>query len=220
MSVPADPELVAALKRGDERLFEQVVAQYQRSLLKLATMWVRTPAAAEEAVQDTWLAVVRGLPSFQGRSSFKTWLFTILANRARTRAVRESRFVPLSAALDPGDDEAAGDEDRWTPRGRWARPPADWRLDSAEHHAITHELAGVVEAALEDLPPAQRAVVVLRDIETVEATEACTILGITPTHQRVLLHRGRTRLRAAVEAHLTGSRTAHGSHATRARAPA
>lgn len=202
MRLPPDAELVARLKAGDEQLFEDVVGQYRRSLEKLALTWVRTRASAEEVVQDTWLAVVRGLAAFEGRASFKTWLFTILANRARTRAVRDSRLVPFPAAA--GDDGEDSDRfgDRWAAGGRWALPPPDWRHGSAEQQAVTHELAGLVMATLDALPAAQRAVLVLRDVEGIDAAEACAILGITPGHQRVLLHRGRTRVRAALERRL------------------
>ncbi|MEW6322285.1 MAG: sigma-70 family RNA polymerase sigma factor [Acidobacteriota bacterium] len=205
MPLPPDTELVARLKAGDEALFEEVVAQYQRSLRKVALTWVRTAASAEEVVQDTWLAVVRGLPAFEGRSSFKTWLFTILANRARTRAVGDSRLVPLSTALTGADDEVAPVDDHWSPRGRWAKPVSDWRVESAEYRAMTRELADIVEAAVESLPDRQRAVVVLRDIEGVDAAAACAILGISTVHQRVLLHRGRTRVRAALERRLAAT---------------
>lgn len=203
-ALPSDDVLVDALQGGDLDMFSLVVDHYHRSLLRVATTWVRSPEAAEEAVQDTWLAVLKGLPRFERRASFKTWLFRILANRSRTRAVRDGRLVPFSSLLSEGSDEDdAPALERFAANGQWAIPPAAWDADSPEEQSLRKEITAVIARAVEHLPPAQRAVFTLRDVEGLDAADACNILDISETNQRVMLHRARTRLRAAVEAHRT-----------------
>ncbi|MDP1569364.1 MAG: sigma-70 family RNA polymerase sigma factor [Vicinamibacterales bacterium] len=203
-ALPDDATLVDALQAGDVDMFSAVVDHYHRSLLRVATTWVRSKEAAEEAVQDTWLAVITGLPRFERRASFKTWLFRILANRARTRAVRDGRLVPFSALLPEGTDDDDGPAlERFAANGQWAVPPSAWDADDPEAQGLRKEVGAVIARAVEALPPAQRAVFTLRDIEGLDAADACNILDVSETNQRVLLHRARTRLRAAVEAHRT-----------------
>jgi RNA polymerase sigma-70 factor (ECF subfamily) len=188
-----DAELVDRLRAGDEAAFAALVRQYHGPLLRLAEALVGSRAVAEEAVQDTWLAVVRGVDRFEGRSSLKTWLFHILANRARSAGGREARTGGFHEALE--------DDDRFDAGGAWVTPPEPWderieaRLDAAT-------LAGRVRDLLGELPAAQRQVVLLRDVEGLPAPDVASLVGITDGHQRVLLHRGRTRLRALLHAEL------------------
>jgi RNA polymerase sigma-70 factor (ECF subfamily) len=198
-------ELCAALRRGDEAAFTQLVSQYHAPLRRLALSYVRTGAVADEVVQETWLGVIRGLDSFEGRSSLKTWIFRILANTAKTRAERESRTVPLSA-IAPGDDEdeLAVDPSRFLDQqqarwpGHWASPPARWD-ELPEEHLVGQETLDVLASAIEALPPVQRQVIVLRDVEGWDAHEVCELLNLSETNQRVLLHRARSKVRQALE---------------------
>jgi RNA polymerase sigma-70 factor (ECF subfamily) len=159
--------LVAALRRGDEAAFVELVRLYGASLLRLARTFVRDAAVAEEVVQETWLAVLNGIDRFEGRSSLKTWIFQILSNRAKTRAVRERRSAPFSAlAADGDDDEAAvdadrfrGDGHRWA--GHWAAAPSDWS-HLPEERLLGQETLERVNSAIEMLPPRQADVIVLR----------------------------------------------------------
>ena len=199
--------LVAALRRGDEAAFVELVRLYGASLLRLARTFVRDKAVAEEVVQETWLAVLNGIDRFEGRSSLKTWIFQILSNRAKTRAVRERRSAPFSAlAADGDDDEAAvdadrfrGDGHRWA--GHWAAAPSDWS-HLPEQRLLGRETLEYVNAAIEMLPPRQADVIVLRDVEGWSPEEVCAALGITDGNQRILLHRARSKVRAALEQYL------------------
>lgn len=199
--------LVAALRRGDEAAFVELVRLYGASLLRLARTFVRDAAVAEEVVQETWLAVLNGIERFEGRSSLKTWIFQILSNRAKTRAVRERRSAPFSAlAADGDDDEAAvdadrfrGDGHRWA--GHWAAAPSDWS-HLPEERLLGQETLERVNSAIEMLPPRQADVIVLRDVEGWSPEEVCAALGITDGNQRILLHRARSKVRAALEQYL------------------
>ena len=200
-------ELIAALQRRDAGAFRTLVERYHGALLRLAMTYVRSPAVAAEVVQDAWLGVLQGIDGFEGRASFKTWLFRILVNRARTRGVRESRSVAFSdlAAAAAGSEPAvppqrflgAGDDGA----GHWATPPHSWG-GSPEQRLLSREALEQIDKALAALPPAQREVLTLRDIEGLSAAEACNVLGVTDTNQRVLLHRARARVRAALEQYL------------------
>lgn len=210
--MPASPDetaLVAALRRRDEAAFAGLVQRYGGPMLRLARLYARTSAVAEEVVQETWLGVLLGIDRFEGRSSFKTWLFRILVNRARTRAEREARTIPFSAAFDP--DEPGGGEpavaaerfrDPADPHypSHWGAPPRSWGA-TPEEQVLSQETLEIVERAIAALPPAQREVVTLRDVQGWTAEEVCNVLEISDTNQRVLLHRGRSRLRAALERH-------------------
>jgi len=203
--VADDAVVVAALRRGDETAFTDLVNAYSSSLLRLAQDFVRTRAVAEDVVQETWLAVLNGIDRFEGRSSLKTWVYRILVNKAKTRGVRESRIVPFSS-LAPDDDERAvpedrfrGSEDQWP--GHWSSPPRP--LDTVpEERLLAREARGRIAEALETLPDSQRIVVTLRDVAGWESDEVCDALGLSEGNQRVLLHRGRAKLRTALESYL------------------
>jgi RNA polymerase sigma-70 factor (ECF subfamily) len=202
-----DEALVAALRRGDEAAFGWLVDRYDGSLRRLARTYVPTPAIADEVVQDTWLAVVKGIDGFEGRAALSTWMYRILANLARTRGVREHRTIPFSSAPGALDDGAgpAVDPDRFGVRGdpgygRWSAPPTPWD-DEPEARLQSAETLGVVQAAVEALPAGQREVITLRDIEGWTSTEVRNALDLSETNQRVLLHRARAKVRRALEAH-------------------
>ena len=208
-----DRALVAALRRGEEAAFVALVELYGGSLLRLSRTFVRDRAVAEEVVQETWLAVLDGIDRFEGRSSLKTWIFQILNNRAKTRAVREHRSAPFSAlaADGPGDDEASvdadrfrGDGHRWA--GHWAAAPADWTA-LPEERLLSSETLAQVHAAIQTLPPRQAEVLVLRDIEGWSPEEVCAALDIGDGNQRILLHRARSKVRAAVADYLAQGMT-------------
>ena len=192
--------LVKRLLAGDEAAFTHVVKRYHGPLIRFALLFVATRSVAEEVVQDTWVAVLSGLPSFEGRSALKSWIFGILANRAKTRAVREKRTIAFSELSAPGvEDEPAADPDRFTSAGSWSTPPGRWDQDTPERLLLRQEALAVVEKAMAELPASQRAVVTLRDVEGLEAAEVCNVLEISETNQRVLLHRARSKMRAALE---------------------
>jgi RNA polymerase sigma-70 factor (ECF subfamily) len=193
--VDDDRELVERLRSGDERAFAVLVRRYQPALLRLAEATVHSGAVAEEVCQDTWLAVVRGLERFEGRSSFRTWLFHILLNRARSSAGREQR------AGRPEEDVG----ERFDGSGAWASPPVPW-AELAEDRMIAARLASRVHELLPTLPEHQRQVVTMRDVEGLAAGDVSSLLGITDGNQRVLLHRGRARLRASLAAELGSDR--------------
>jgi RNA polymerase sigma-70 factor (ECF subfamily) len=200
-----DARLVAGLRAGDEAAFAALVRMYGAGMLRVAEMYVSSRSVAEEVLQDAWLGVLRGIDRFEGRSSLKTWLFRIVANTAKTRGVRESRSVPFSAfGGDEGDatvspDRFLGDGTRYP--GHWALPPAGWaRLP--EGRLVAAETMELIRREIDRLPPAQRAVLTLRDVEGCSAEEVCNALELTETNQRVLLHRARAKVRAALEEYL------------------
>jgi RNA polymerase sigma-70 factor (ECF subfamily) len=210
-TVSRDPDgaLLAGLRAGDERAFAELVQRHGAALLRHARSFVHSDAAAEDVVQETWLAVVTGVERFAGRSLLRTWLYAIVANRARTRALRDRRSVPFSAlaadeagepfhAVDPERFLAAG-HGRWG--GQWATAPQPWPADQVE----SDETLALARAAIDALPPAQREVVRLRDVEGWDAAEVCAALALSAGNQRVLLHRGRSRVRAALEQHFAAA---------------
>ena len=204
MSPAADDEqdlrLLERAREGDEEAFAALVRRHSPSLLRVAQMYVPSRAVAEEVVQETWLGVLRGLESFEGRSTFRTWLFRILVNRAKTRGTRERRTVPFAAlaGAETDGDEPAVDPSRFATEGFWGTPPRRWdedpeaALDGAEALRIARE-------AIEKLPEMQRRVITLRDLEGFPSEEVRNVLGITETNQRVLLHRARAKVRQALE---------------------
>jgi RNA polymerase sigma-70 factor (ECF subfamily) len=201
----AEAQLLEALRAGDEAAFAQLVREYQPSLVRVARIYVSTQAAAEEVAAETWLAVLNGLDRFEGRSSLKTWIFRILTNIAKTRAQRDGRTLPFSALQDPGRvPEAALDADRFLdpehPRwpGHWAVRPEPWPEDAL----VAAETQALVAEAIEALPPAQRAVISLRDVEGWSSEEVRNALELSETNQRVLLHRARSKVRRALESYL------------------
>jgi RNA polymerase sigma-70 factor, ECF subfamily len=188
----SDGELLLRLRSGDERAFVSLVERYHEPMLRLAVSFVPSRAVAEEVVQDTWLAVLRGLEGFEGRSSLKTWLFRILVNQARTTGTREHRSVPVA------DPEPAVDPSRFDASGSWADPPEQW-IEAAEGRMEAGKLADRIRACMDELPARQREVVILRDVEEMSSEEVCAVLAISDVNQRVLLHRGRSRLRQLFE---------------------
>jgi RNA polymerase sigma-70 factor, ECF subfamily len=188
----SDAELVHRLRSGDEQAFTGLVGRYHQPMLQLAASFVPNRAVAEEVVQDTWLAVLRGLDGFEGRSSLKTWLFRILVNRARTTGTKEQRSVPVA------DPEPAVDPSRFDGGGGWADPPEHW-IEAAEGRIEAGKLAHRVRAWIDELPARQREVVLLRDVEGMSSEEVCAVLSLTEGNQRVLLHRGRSKLRQLFE---------------------
>lgn len=194
---------LAALRAGDERAFLALVNRHHAAMVRVAATYVRSRAVAEEVVQETWVGVLRGLHLFEGRSSLKSWIFSILVNCAKGRGQKEARSVPLSSLASDEDDGPSvspdrfrGEEDRWA--GHWAEPPEPWpdaRVESSE-------LVALVAEALETLPPSQRTVMSLRDVDGWEAAEVCELMGISEVNQRVLLHRARSKVRAFVEERL------------------
>jgi RNA polymerase sigma-70 factor, ECF subfamily len=202
-----DAELVEALRRGDEAAFAGLADELNGPLMRLALVHVPSRAVAEEVVQDTWVGVIRGIDRFEGRSSLRTWIFQILLNNARTRGQRERRTLPFSSLRrsNPEErDEPAVDADRFQGRrgeypGHWARPPAEW--DSPEERLAGDAAREVLLSAISKLPERQREVLALRDIQGYTAEDVCNALRLTETNQRVLLHRARSKVRAALERH-------------------
>ena len=195
-----DGRRIEALRARDEAAFAALVAEYGPAMLRVARHFVRDRAVAEEVVQEAWLRVLRGLASFEGRSSLKTWVFTILTNTAKTRAQREGRTVPLSAvaAAAAVDPERFLQEGRWA--GYWAAPPSPW--SSPEGRLLAAEAQAVIERALAELPAAQATVLTMRDALGFGPEEVCNVLEISESNQRVLLHRARAKVRQALEDYL------------------
>jgi RNA polymerase sigma-70 factor (ECF subfamily) len=205
-----DRELVELLRRGDETAFATIVRGWSPMMLRVARGHVSTDASCEEIVQETWMAVIRGLNAFEGRSSLRTWVFRILTNLAKTRGVREARSVPMSSwapsdeagpTVDPDRFRAADDQypHNWTPVGA----PTEWQ-PGPEQSAVAGETRRLLGAALQELPERQRAVVTLRDVHGLSSDEVCAALDVSEGNQRVLLHRARSKVRGALERHLDG----------------
>jgi RNA polymerase sigma-70 factor (ECF subfamily) len=193
-AVDGDVELVERLRRGDQAAFAALVDRYHSRLTRFARSFTARPELAEDIAQETWLGLLRGIDRFEGRASLRTWLFQICANRARTITAREGRLVPV----DPTDPQAPTvDPARFGPDGAWASAPVPWAADYAAGDDA--ELVALVRAAIGRLPEAQQQVVTLRDVEGIAAAEVCRILELTEGNQRVLLHRGRARVRAILE---------------------
>ncbi|HEY6672681.1 MAG TPA: sigma-70 family RNA polymerase sigma factor [Solirubrobacterales bacterium] len=200
-----DTDLVARLRRGDESAFVELIDRYGATMLRVAQMYVRDRATAEEVVQETWLAVLNGIDRFEGRSSLKTWLFRILTNRAKTRGERDGRVLPFSALAGASNesDEPSVDPDRFLGPdsrnpGAWAAPPRAWPQDEL----LERETLDVIAMAIDRLPEAQREVILLRDVEGWTPMEVADALEITDGNERVLLHRARSKVRAALEEYL------------------
>ena len=200
-----DDVLVRGLMDGDERVFNALVERWSGMMLRLALVHVESHAIAEEVVQDAWLTVLRSLDRFERRSSLRTWVLGIVVNCARSRARTERRAVPLSlqtAVVDPARCLPAS-HPRWP--HHWAAEPAAWRTPEGE--LLAAEIRKVILDAIDGLPSAQREVIALRDLEGLPSTEVCNILGLTDTHQRVLLHRARSRVRHALERYFAETET-------------
>ena len=202
-----EERVLDALKRGDEAAFQALVDTHSPALLRVARAYVGSRAVAEEVVQETWLGVLKGLDRFEGRSSLKTWIFKILTNIATTRATRERRSVPFSAlaAREAEQDQAVVDPERFLPADHdrwphhWALGPTRWQ--TPEEGLLSGETRELVLREIEALPPAQRTVISLRDIEGWPPEEVCDALGVSEGNQRVLLHRARGKVRTALESY-------------------
>ena len=203
----ADVDLVAGLRRRDEAAFVTLVSRYQGPLLRVALIYCRSRDIADEVVQDTWLGVLQGIDRFEGRAAFRTWLFQILVNRARTHARKEGRTLSFSSLEDeaesPGEPAVSPErfrpaDDKWP--HNWAVPPHAWG-ESADARLLSGETMELVKRAIDALPPAQQQVITLRDVEGWTSEDVCNVLTISETNQRVLLHRARSRVRAELERH-------------------
>jgi RNA polymerase sigma-70 factor (ECF subfamily) len=188
---------VSRLLARDPAAFASLVRAHHESLIRLALVYVGNRAVAEEVAQDTWARVLASLPQFEGRSTLQTWMFRICTNAALTRAAKEARSSPFSTFQD--DDEPEVEPQRFEPSGEWADPPHAWRADTPEKILERAEAIECIEQTLDLLSPAQRAVVLLRDVEGLDAEEACDVLRVSESNQRVLLHRGRSKIRRALE---------------------
>jgi RNA polymerase sigma-70 factor, ECF subfamily len=196
-----DAPLVALLRAGDETAFRGLVRAMHRPLVRVALAFVGSDAVAEEVVQETWVAVVESLDRFEGRSSLRTWIGSILVNRAKTRGARDKRTVPFSSMQ--GEDEGPFEPERFNSIGFWCVPPTQWD-DAPEALLLRKEARQAIEREIALLPATQRAIVSLRDLEGWSSEEVCNVMEIRETNQRVLLHRGRMRLRAALEGYHSG----------------
>jgi RNA polymerase sigma-70 factor (ECF subfamily) len=196
------------MRAGDEATFAAMVDRYQAGMIRLAMVYVKDRAVAEEVAQEAWLGVLRGVHRFEARSSFKTWLFGILINGARSRARRESRSTPFSALGDPAGDPSGAavaperfrppDDPQWP--GHWApnMAPRSWG-DDPEQRLLARETQLQIRRAIGALPPSQREVMVLRDVEGWSAEEVCSSILLSESNQRVLLHRARSKVRQSLE---------------------
>jgi len=186
--------LLAALRAGDEQAFTELVAAHTPGMRRLALTFVRSPTLADDVVQEAWLGVLRGLDRFEGRSSLRTWIYRIVANIARTRAVREARSTPFSSL--ERDNVPSVDPERFDRSGRWSSPPEPWRA------VLDAEARRLVQQAIDMLPDQQRQVITLRDVEGWTSEEVRNVLDLSETNQRVLLHRARSKVRAVLEPYL------------------
>jgi RNA polymerase sigma-70 factor, ECF subfamily len=204
-----DARLLAALRAGDEAAFETLINRYHGPLLRLAQLYVPSRAIAEEVVQETWIGVLKGLGTFEGRSSLKTWIFHILLNRARTRGKREGRSVSFSdlATAEDDLDEPTLDPSRFWPADHpqwaniWVSYPRTWE-NLPEERLLSRETFERIRAAIDALPPTQREVITLRDIDGWSSEDVCNVLEVSETNQRVLLHRARAKVRRVLEQYL------------------
>jgi RNA polymerase sigma-70 factor (ECF subfamily) len=198
----SDAELIEALRRRDESAFMELVERHHASLVRLALSFVSNRAAAEDVAQETWVGVLQGIDRFEGRSSLKTWIFRILVNRAKTRGVRDARAVPFSSLASEAEAEGPSVEpERFHEAGHriaghWSAKPQEW---GGEERALAREAREVIRTAIDALPPGQRTVISLRDVEGLGSGEVCELLDLTEGNQRVLLHRARTKVRRALE---------------------
>jgi RNA polymerase sigma-70 factor (ECF subfamily) len=202
-----EAELIARLRNGDEQAFEALVHRHYGTMLAVARTYVSSRAVAEEVVQEAWLGVLKGIDRFEGRSSLATWIMRIVVNIAKTRGVREARSIPYAALAHDGEEPAVPAE-RFRSRrdgfpGHWRAYPASWN-SLPEEVLYERDTLRVAMDAIADLPPAQRAVITMRDVQGCGPDEVCAVLEVSDGNQRVLLHRARSRVRAALERHLDG----------------
>jgi RNA polymerase sigma-70 factor (ECF subfamily) len=203
-----DEETVAALRAGDERTFRDLFQRHYPAMKRVARSHVPSDAVAEEIVQETWLAILTGIDRFEGRSAFGTWMFSILINQAKSHNTRERRALPFSSMSPGGCDEPAVDADRFQKDddarpGHWATPPRPWQ--KPDRRALSLETRQRLKEALSQLPDRQRLIVGLRDVDGRSSAEVCELLELSRENERVLLHRGRSRLRAALDDYVNGA---------------
>jgi RNA polymerase sigma-70 factor (ECF subfamily) len=185
----SEHELLIQLRAGDETAFAEIVERYHQQLIRLASTFVSRPEVAEEVAQETWLAMLSGLEKFEARSSLRTWLFQICVNRARSMGEREHRTVPVEHI------EPAVDAEQFSPTGAWTSPPTPWpETNSADDAAMVTR----IRRAITELPPTQRLVITMRDIDGLSSAQVCEVLSVSEANQRVLLHRGRAHVRHAI----------------------
>jgi RNA polymerase sigma-70 factor, ECF subfamily len=201
---PEEQRLIAALRERDESAFAELIERYHSSLVRLAMSFVSSRAVAEEVAQEAWVGVLKGIDRFEGRSSLRTWIYRILTNTAKTRAQREARSIPF-ASLAGGDDEAAVDPDRFR-AGHWTSFPQRWD-ELPESRLMSVETRSLLDQAIAQLPPTQRQVIRLRDVQGFPSAEVCDLLELSEANQRVLLHRARSKVRRALEAYLSEDAT-------------
>ncbi|GMV51930.1 sigma-70 family RNA polymerase sigma factor [Nitrospirales bacterium NOB] len=206
-----DQQLTARLLQGDDIAFGELVSTHHGALIRMAMGYVADREVAEEVVQDTWLAVIESLNSYEGRSSLRTWIFGILIHKAKDRGMREKRHTTFSAFESFDDDnEEAVDPSRFHQSGEWAGhwalPPQPWDDQTPEKLLASHQVVNAMQKAIDELPPILKDVLILRDVEGVDSQEVCTLLKITETNLYVRLHRARERVRVAVEQFLTDGR--------------
>jgi RNA polymerase sigma-70 factor (ECF subfamily) len=206
LATTAEADLLARLRAGDEQSFEALVASLYGTMLTVARTYVKDRAVAEEVVQEAWLGVIAGLDRFEGRSSLKTWILSIVVNQAKTRGAREARTVPF-ASLAPEDHAPAVDPERFRGpheqyTGGWRAFPAKW--NAADEVVQDRETLRVAMRAIAELPLTQQTVIRMRDVEGYSAEEVCATLDVSEANQRVLLHRARSRVRSALERHIDG----------------
>jgi RNA polymerase sigma-70 factor (ECF subfamily) len=204
----SDGRLVAALRAGDERTFGELFERHCPAMKRVARSYVQSDAVAEEIVQETWLAILTGIDRFEGRCALGTWMFSILINQAKTHNTRERNAVPFSSISLSGGDEPSVDPDRFQKDdeawpGHWATPPRPWQ--KPDRRVLSLEARARLKDALSQLPVRQRLVVGLRDVDGLSAAEVCDLLELSRENERVLLHRGRSRLRAALEEYIDGT---------------
>ena len=208
----AEQQLIARLRKSDERAFDELVNKHHGALIRMAMGYVADREVAEEVVQNTWIAVIEGLDRFEGRSSLRTWIFGIMIHKAKDRGVREKRHMTFSAFESFDDDgEEIIDPSRFRQSGEWvghwAFPPQPWDDQTPEKLLASQQAVKAMNKAIEALPPTLKAVLILRDMEGVEAKEVCELLKITETNLYVRLHRARERVRQAVETYLEGQQS-------------
>lgn len=203
----SEARLIARLRQRDEDAFDEVVNQHHGTLIRMAMGYVGDREVAEEVVQDTWMAVIESLNRFEGRSSLRTWICGILIHKAKDRGVREKRHTTFSAFESNGDDnDEAVDPSRFQQNGEraghWAFPPQPWDDQTPEKLLASQQTVNAMQQAIEALPATLKEVLILRDVDGVQAKDVCEMLNITETNLYVRLHRGRERVRAAVETYL------------------
>lgn len=204
----ADERVAAALRTGDERTFRELFERHNPPMMRIARSYVESDAVAEEIVQETWLAILTGIDRFEGRASLGTWMFSILINQAKSHNARERRCLTFSSISPSGEDEPAVDADRFQTDddawpGHWATPPRPWQ--KPDRRLVSLEARARLKDALSHLPDRQRLVVGLRDVDGLSSAEVCGLLELSRENERVLLHRGRSRLRASLEAYIDGT---------------